>query len=636
MANLFSPSLARVVDIGKSVVFGDVGAIIELKQALSDARGFVRDFENIFTYLSPSFYRSEESDEFIDFIKQDLTELNKALKDMELVIEKERFIELNPVLYSIEKYAVRISDSVERLTKIKDIDSPESPVPVVNQVIKLAYNVAEGKIKPEELSAQMPVLASFAAYVEAEIIRFEALHKDDGEIIKSAKKLVKDVQQAVGAFVVYFKDQDPAALIDGVRILKFASPPLYLILKKMDLVASASSCFSKIPPLEEFCNAYNFWRKEKISRESFLLALANLDRMVVFYDETLACIKKMHYFYFIEPVYNASSLLTKGFSSFWSSFLKKAHDSSASLDLKELCDKFEKRAADVAKVVEAMELEITKVKSAPYIEEIKELVGRYLSGSLVLEYFSHRLEAFSQNHQALISDFRSKSTGSELVKEACQLLDMQREGIDEMLLFLEDSQKEHLITGIGQIESTLPRLLEIYRGVSPLDKKKKSPLLICPSCSGQYLKGDKVCAKCGAKIPLQISEEELSADGLEQEALPSKLEAIVKLCSKFTAGEISKDKLLNELSAYERLLVQVRKELDSRAKILAKSPRIEIRDCAASFDQNLNLLENAIDSLAGAIENDGDVEGAVSQLRFAGYCLEELRGILRESKRVIK
>ena len=633
MANLFLPDIARVVDIGKSVVFGDKGAIEDLKKSAAHALEFVINFENIFLNLSSGFYRNDEVDELINFTKQDLAQLKKVLKEIEPVLDKERFIELNPILYSLEKYSARLAHSIEKFSALREINTPESPIPVINRIIKLSYNISEGKSKKEELNSLFPVIASFAGYAELEVERFAILHKEEKEIIKSGKKLIADLQRGVGALAVYLKEDTPSALVDSIRIFKFTSTAIYLLLRKMDLVISSDNKYSKLPAVSEFVRAYNLFKEDKIDKIVLLTALNALDRLVVFYNEAIDSVRKSYYYYYIEPICNAAVLLTDSFNSFWRKFFESARKLSLELDIKELCEKFEGRAKDVEKVTAAHENEIRKVSSAPFIEEIKELTGRYLSGTLVLEYYSSRLEAFSQNHRALTDEFKSKSISSELAKEVCQLLDMQREGIDEMLLFLENSKKEHLINGIFALESPLPRLLEIHKGTAPPTIKKIE--LLCPSCSKPYKQGDKNCPSCSAILPLYISEEGASQEESEQ-LLPSKLKSIVNSIAKLKSEKITKDDLLPEIRSYKRILGQIRGTYNSMAKNFAKSSSIEVRDCSEEFISNFELLESALDGLLDAIESGGDPEGPLSQLVFAGKNLEDLRNILRESKRVIK
>lgn len=632
MANVFLPDVARVVDIGKAVVLGDRGAIKDLKTSAVSALEFIVNFENIFLNLSLGFYKSDEVEELINFTKQDLLQLKKVLKDIGPVLDKESFIELNPILYSLEKYSTRLAYSIEKLSLSSEINTPESPIPIINQVIKLSYNIAEGKANKEDLLTIFPVIASFAGYISLDIERFSALHKEEQEIIKSGKKMVAELQRGVGALSVYLKEESLPALVDAIRIFKFTSTALYLLLRKIDQIISSGKEHSNLPSVSEYIIAYNLFKEDKIDKSVLLTALSALDRLVVFYNETVNSLRKSYYYYYIESTYNSTVLLSESFNSFWAEFHKKAYALSLDLDMKELSEKFEKRAQDVNRLISEHENEIRKVSSAPFIEEIKELTGRYMSGTLLLEYFSSRLEAFSQNHRALSDEFKSKSVSSELSKEVSQLLDMQREGIDEMLLFLEDSKKEHLITGIASLESPLPRLLEIQKGTSPVIKQ---PKLLCPSCSSVYKKGDKNCSSCSAILPLYVMEEGFNEAEATVE-LPSKLKTIVNKIKRFKSGDVAADKALSEIHSYLKVLMQIRTTYDSISKKLANSKSVEVRDCSDAFISNFELLESAVEGLLDSIENGGDIEGPISQIAFAGKSLEELRGILRESKRIIK
>ena len=64
------------------------------------------------------------------------------------------------------------------------------------------------------------------------------------------------MKNAVGALKLFIEKKDYSCLIDGVRILKYASTSLYVVLRLMDSVSSAEKKYSNIAVLEEYCKLY--------------------------------------------------------------------------------------------------------------------------------------------------------------------------------------------------------------------------------------------------------------------------------------------------------------------------------------------------------------------------------------------
>lgn len=628
MGSIFSPKIARLADIGKSVALGDLDSIEALRDSVKDCNLYIADFERIFLNFAPYFSSDEEKEQLVNFVLQDFKDLKRTFEDLEGVIDRKRFIELNPVIYSIEKYAVRMAESVDALSKAGE--SIESPIPVINLLIKFSYGVTEKKCSDDELVRLIPGLVMFISCCEFDIARFKSLYEKEKEIIKTAEKLIGDLKEAAGAFVLYNKEKKAVCLVDAVRILKFASPPLYMVLKLMDAVAAQNKEFSEIPAVEDFCRTYEMYKSKKISAEKVVFSLINISRTAKVYEFSVEYAKSIHYYPFIEEQWKSSYGEFASFKAFWKVFYERAKKQPLpyDLNLRELCSNFDSACKTVNRLSCALKKEFDKVAKTPYMEELKEIICRYLSGSIVLEYFSTRLEDFSLRHQELLFQFRDKAVNNALAKEVYELLELQKTGVDELMMFLEDSDKKHLIVGMRDIEASLPRLLEIQYGISPL---KKSSRTVCPGCGFACPMGERICPKCGVVVPKIISANLSGAQDefFEEEALPARLELLFNAVQAFQAGNMSPKELSSEFKKYRSILKQVRKEYNARAKDFLKAPNQEMQEYASTFDSSLGRLEKCVDNIVERIDSGRDIDEEMSQLRFTGYCLEDLRGLMK-------
>ncbi len=623
MAGIFSPQIAKLVDIGKSVALGDEESIGELGRVADECLEYLNSFENTFKGVIP--FLKEETDEIKDYILQDFRDLKNSINDLKNVMKKGRMIELNPIIFDLERLAFRFAESINSFSALTD--RIESPIPVANLIIKLSYNITEHRASAENLKVLLPPLAVFVSNTEKNIKSFKVIHPAEVKIYETADKLINDLKNAVGALKLFIEKEDYSCLIDGVRILKYASTSLYVVLRLMDSVSSAEKKYSKIAVLEEYCKLYEQFLNGKVSAKNLYSAFLNVDELANIYVRSVDFMKKSHYRHFIKKQLDETSSKVSAFKRFWDSTKNQMFDKMNPRQLpisslKSICSEFEEAEKYTEKLSLALKNEFDKVSKTPYMEEIKDIIGRYLSGVVVLEYFSTRLEDFAMRHQDLLFQFREKSYNDRTAMEVYELLELQKTGIDELLMFLDDSDKEHLIRGFRDVESSLPRLFEIQQGISPM---KKSSRLLCPGCGREAPVGERLCPFCGAVIPKGMSTN-LSGSSyeefFEEQALPARVELLFTAFNSFRVGEISKKDLLSEFSKYKNLVKQVRREFSVKSNELFNG---EYAEEAHAMESGLRTLDTTLEKIIEMLETGRDITDAMSDLRMAGYYLEDIR-----------
>ena len=104
-------------------------------------------------------FLKEETDEIKDYILQDFRDLKNSINDLKNVMKKGRMIELNPIIFDLERLAFRFAESINSFSALTD--RIESPIPVANLIIKLSYNITEHRASAENLKVLLPPLAVF-------------------------------------------------------------------------------------------------------------------------------------------------------------------------------------------------------------------------------------------------------------------------------------------------------------------------------------------------------------------------------------------------------------------------------------------------------------------------------------------
>jgi len=604
MKAVLSPPFARLINLGRDAVLGKDNRE-DILRAIDDAERFMSDYQVFFQLLSSSLYIEKETETVLQAIEKSFRDLEKHVGDLRAVFEKDRLWDLNPVLHHIEDSANRLVSAIQEMKEMEGREETFSPFPVINSCIRTALNVANRKESVESLAGWLPALAELVDRLDYTVKRFAELHKDEEDLCKAAEKLVVDLQQGVGALSAYVKEKKPVQIADGLRLLKYPSKNMSVILKEMDLIARGGASFSRLPALEEFSKAYQGWKDGKVSWEALQGALDSLSFLASFYDDIHSSIKGFPLFFAVENAWTAAQINRIQFRTFYIAFAGKFESKARDLDLKELKSYFECYSGIISQLVQSMEKEILKVAKSPHMEELKELVGRAVNGTVVMEYFARKVEAFAQSHNEIKEEFRrgrSVPGAPKEVREVYEILVEQGKGLDEMLLFFEDNDRQHLFEGLARLEKPLPRLLEIQAAAQETIQEKvlkeRGQKPICIKCSLENNVGAKICRKCGALLPLIVKESSGADAGDYDEPSPINIARIEEAVSRFEKGSLKVDGLKSEIKSYINKLEGVRSDFEGRAKAaLQASKNDDIRESATQFPESIAAMREALETM---------------------------------------
>lgn len=600
MRTVLTPAFAKLINVGKEMVLGS-DRKREMQDALKEAGKFLEEYRALYRLLGAGFYRDGEAGTLLEYVEKCMSDLDKNLRDLGNVVEKDRTFELTPVLNNVEESGGRLVSAMRELKELDKSARIESPLPVVNALIRTAYNVAKGSEKAEALSPWIPLVTTLVRKLEKDIDRFSSLHPGEKEIIKASRKLLQDLKEGVGALAGYIKDRKPVQLADALRLLKYPSTNLFILLKEMDRIAASAAAFSKIPALEEFHRSYSQWKEGKAEWEMVQGALTGLRFLAKLYDDIHNGIKAFPFFYTVENSWTAAEITRIQFQDAFDQFLKKLELRPKDLDLAPLKEHLENHSKAIEFLVTQMEAEILKVARAPHIEELKELVGRAINGNIVLEYFAQRVQFFAQSHQEILNEFGRALRRDPALGEVYDLLEQQGLGMNELLNYLDDLDKTHLYKGMTLIEKPLPRLLEIQTGVKGVMEEKvgKKRKIICIRCGNENPPSSRKCGKCSAMLPFAVAESSADAEMLGgEEGSPVNIAHIEESVQKFEGGEISSRELSMEIKSYINKLEGIRHDFDMRAKgTMGASADPEIKEWSSSFGQNLQAMTQGLETM---------------------------------------
>lgn len=636
MRSVLAPAFTRLINLGKDAVFGD-GSSGNVLKALDEAEKFLNDYKALYTILSSCFYQEKQTGALIEYIESCFKELEKNFLDLRNVLGRNSLIELNPVIHKIEESSGRLASAMRELKDFEKNEDIESPMPVVNACIKAAYNVAHGAGDVSTIERWLPMIVNLINNIEAEIKRFSEIHADEEKIRGSAEKLIQDMREGTGALYIFIKDKKPVCLADGLRLLKYSSSNLYIILSEMDRIAKMTAVFSKNPALEEFYHSYNKWKEGKTDYIVLISSLNSLRLLAKLYDDIHSGMKSFPLFFAIENSWVAAQINKIQFQSFFSSFLNAVESKQTDIDLNMLKTHYENYSKIIERLISNMETEIKKVSGAPHLEELKELIGRVLNNSIIIEYFAHRVQFFAENHRDITSEFnRAKDApgSNPVIKEVYELLNMQGEGLNLILKYLQDFDRKNLYDGLSLMEKALPRLIEIRKEVKiTIDEKigsQKSPKPICIKCGTENLPQAKKCIKCSAVLHFSVpSGQEYETVGM-YEGSPFNIAKIEAVVQGFESGTIKANDVEKEIRTYLDKLKGISGDFEGRAKAtFSASNNSGIREISQSFSKNLALMRQALETMLMFHQSPDFLYQGMQAFQAAVSEMSDLRQIAR-------
>jgi hypothetical protein len=638
MRTVLTPSLTRLINAGREAVLGKDNKN-ELISAVDDVEKFMADYEALFELLRACFFQDKDTRALLEYIEANCAELKKNLKELRRVTEKGYSWEFNPMIHKIEESSGKLVSALRELKEADNNEPVESPMPIVNAVIRTAFNIASGHEKAVLLARWLPLLVDLISRMDKQIARFSKLHGENADIIKTAQSLIGDMKEGAGALLSYLKEKKPVYLADAMKLLKYPSKNLMILLMEMDRVSRKGDSWSRIAALDEFKRAYDGWKEGRLEWTMVEVTCDSLRSLAGIYDDILAGIKNFPLFFALQNAWSAAHINMIQFGGFFSAFLEKLRQKPKDLDMKALKTHFENYSQIIARLIDAMENEIRKVSPAPHVEELKELIGRAVNDSIVLEYCAQRFQFFAQSHRDIVEEFGRAAAlpgAATEVKEVHDLLLAQGEGIDELLLFLEDSNKKHLFDGMAKIEKALPGLLEIQKGVQKSLQEKlakgKGQKIACFKCGTENISKDRKCKKCAALLPF-VLQESAGPEAMEgEEGVPVNVAHIEELATGFEEGSVTAGELQKELKSYINKLQGIRSDFEGRAKIsLASSANADIKEWSREFDKNLQAMMQALETMLMFPANPDFLYQGLQAFSAAAAELGDIRQMVRGS-----
>jgi uncharacterized Zn finger protein (UPF0148 family) len=256
----------------------------------------------------------------------------------------------------------------------------------------------------------------------------------------------------------------------------------------------------------------------------------------------------------------------------------------------------------------------TKVSASPYIHELVRVGRACLEEKLPWESFAFRLDEYRK----VLEEFCARYQQEELEAGVWGLHQEQREDLELLVeqLFAcvaelggEDPEPDDFSFALEQLLEQGNRLLHWQNSVTLDFEQPMRGDLSCPRCGQSNTKTSRVCDRCGARLPQDISQTMSSRVDFHSDkaaaTLPNRVAELVDSIERFLNGDLSASTLLGQVAEARQKAEQVAQQLRRLPELPEQAPeparqllgdgRQLMSETQAAYLEALNNLQEAVE-----------------------------------------
>lgn len=428
---------------------------------------------------------NQGSDDLFHQAELDLRQALKVITDESLFSQEQAD--------GLEEAVVRFYGQLFQL-QILELKRPAfSPMLILDQLIKVAFNVLQGACPVWELQTRFPS-------VQAEVVNWRMLLQARQELYPEVawsrlEEPLRQIEGGLGALSRYLEQGIPLQLEQAVQLLGKGSADFASGHQSLENDPASPPRFSRHQAIEFWLRLQEHpknlgdaltrraWDRLFQEVDDLLRSLQNAQRagLAIVHPELLAEAAQVHQQAFdhlaeVAARPHSSQAVAERLNPVWDRLTQSRHTVLAAL-------------ADLQ----------NRFGGSPRMLELLEMLGQAAAGLLAPWALHSELQQRLQQHQASLQALRE---APQVPQSMVPLLASHQQAFQRMLLFCEDEQVEHLIEGWKVIALTLPPLLalEAQLRLEVSNKGKVEQQVTCIRC-GHIQKPQKICAQCGGSLP---------------------------------------------------------------------------------------------------------------------------------------
>jgi len=618
---VYAPQIARVVDLGAALLSGAPVAD-SLLAAVEEADRFNQLSRRRFTILCASAPLADAQVQMLlPQIEQKFGGREQALLELREVVSGRREGDVAVALDLLQKASDALMELTGQLRARTDGVPVFSPMPRINELIRIGANVYNGDYPPGALAARLPAVAQMVASMEEDARLFAAGHPAERALADELAADVGDLQMAVGAIYTFLEGGQPRDLLLGLRLLGIASTNVDRDLRRTDEVARAqgvspNQCLNALQTALQARDVEAYTAAVAAARAWLEAEAAELERIgqdflvgPLLYEERLRPLEALH----AEMRQVAAEL-----------------DAPMTDTVQRLADAAARMDAAGARLFEALGAH-RDYGSDLDAAQLSEIVRGAADGVVPLSMLSHQLERVEQRNRALSKRLAELRADAE-VREAKRSLIAELQALEVMGEFLDTGDRgalarglelfDHLHAGVVGIEDLLTR------------KEMDQGTVACMRCGTRNALGTPFCTSCRAPLPVHedasLSSFDLVAtDGEAGEGPGELFEELDTVCRAYQHGEAGATEVAAVLDLVDSRIDMNRRQLDQLVApaVRANPSETDLAARMQAFEAALQTLGDGVRTIRDAVVDGGggSVDEGLAHVSDAADLLARLR-----------
>lgn len=452
MSLVLAPGISAVLSAGQRLLDGDEAAWSGLRSALGEASAFVDRSEALALAVLDALRlpQGASPDVVRDRVARGFVQQREALAILERFAEEGEGWQLQRGLSSLEGATVRLEQEFDDLRQAGRSQVPRSPFPSLDYLVAVGLRVHEGTAPASSLRAWLGPAAASVELLGGHVQLFEALHPSHEPLVAAARKLVGDMQQGLGGILLFDESGDPTALLDGLKLLHHPSTRLAPLLAQMDAVSAGVTPDQgeTLPAVVEFARALQAWEDKRLPWAQVQLAFVPLVRLAALYRGQVEALARSPLFYTLGGTLGEARARA-GHLEEWVTGCQRAMESEregSRLYVEGLRSAFVSALDGVEAATGRLESEALRLCAAPRLEEMRELVGRVLLGTVSEAAFREHLESMLASTSGLEAQVGTLPAHDPLRRAAGRM----RSALEGMARWFETRDPADLVDGVEQ------------------------------------------------------------------------------------------------------------------------------------------------------------------------------------------
>lgn len=452
---------------------------------MAEARSWLIGSQESLQLLRPLLLWNPTTDELFNQAELDLKEALRVLADPVMLPDDQA-----------ESLWLAVSRYYGQLFQLQELEQKRpafSPILILDQVIKIAFNVLHRHATMFDLQVRFPLAQAEVARLRQQI-EIRRLFSDISWPEEISEGL-RHIEAGLGALSRFLEVGNPVLLEHAIQLMGKGSAEVAQHLQNLETELRSQARFSPHDSIECWLrlrehpydlgeSATRFaWDRLFQEVDDYLrtLQLAQTGGLAISHPEIMSAAGLAH-----QQAFDQLGQLS-------------AQNHPAETVAQMLNPAWDQMLAMRAKVQSGQGEVYSNFSPAPKMLELLEVLGQTAAGLSPTWVLKQHLNHCIQQQQASLEALRAASGVPETIEP---LLSSHEQAFQRMLLYVEDENRDHLIQGWKILSLTLPPLMnfeaQLRREVA--QQGKSGQQITCIRCS-HVQKPQKICEQCGTTMP---------------------------------------------------------------------------------------------------------------------------------------